>query len=1372
MHAPLYAKASAIHMLVLSLVTLQTGNVAGGTTTQAVLSGTMVRVEADLAEGRLRERYLAKTDDDTWVEVATSEGVSGGPVCLYGVQSSSPGNVPQEIPVTATQVSASPNEMTETFSSGPHRIVRRISLDNSGPWLHVTTRLEPSQTAELQSFADGFAFSQRAEWSYSPSVGGFNPDAQYKAPLILVQSKRLAFGIVPDVRVLTRDTLGLCHHALDLDVTASPSLRVGFLPTRLARHSVYRMDPQRAWKLEKPLENTYFLLVTATAEAGQAYRQCVRFHWERFGRPSQSAAAEQQKGTGPYQDLVSLDQWRRRVWDEESRKAWLQIVLPDGSIGGGVSTSRALGPRSIYLSSWFNSLRTAFGMALYARRIGNDDLLQLTSQTVELALKSFGANGAFKCIAALDKNNELVWGAGDGSGGSTIQGYLGYDMSWTAYWLLRWREARLPGHERVLPRCQGLARFLIARQQPDGMFATFFDEAGNPLKDKEPYTIAETGPVALFLLKLYEADRQPEYLEAAKNGLAFLEKEVVPQRKWYDFETFWSCSPRGIDFDTRTGQWPANNLALGQTVAAFLQAWRVMGDRAYLEKGESLLDYLLLYQQCWTNPLLDGLTGPAMLLGGFTTQNSDAEWSDARQSQCGNILLDYYRATGKAEYLERGVAALRAQFPISPSENWAHGGYGGKAGVSSFHWGSGSGMAGIEIDEELEKGIAVPLKNGDRTFGEGIGLCVKFSQGQPRKDLALLKDLGVRWVRENEAWARVERAAGKYEFSPAFKERLAFYRENHIAVVFILAYDNKVAYPPTPDDPDRNIDPEAFSRYAAAAARLLRESGVHFVLEVWNEPHNFVLRKQLGGPWHGGPPCPWLDHYIKMVREAVRRVKAFDPTIELLSDEDCTIIHYRLLEAGLPRELDGMAFHPYLSRTVTKPEMTKEGRGAAWESPFTLADEDHSFRSMVRRLREQGAAKLGKTPELWITEFGCPVQENVSSNVTFELGSTSEEGLAALLVRAFIGAEAAGVKVMTWFSFWDGPDGPMGLLAKDGHKRKSYHAFATMRRQLGEYVLVRQVAGGGHLTSGVQAYLFHKGGDWKLVTWTVDGPTRKLTLTGALREAQAQDVLSEAVEVANDSAGVRQLELTTSPLYLSGVRGDEPVEPCFQGLEFLSTGEASSTYSTTFDGAEDPLSEGGKWINNGLDWTRIRKQGGIAHGTQTGRNQGIYRYDDSYAHLSGFPPDQEAWAQVHIAKPDPSCHQELEILLRWTSSAHRTTGYECFARCVNDGSSYLQVVRWEGPLGKFTYLADKRGTNYGLKDGDILKASIVGHVITVSINGVEKARVEDDTHKTGDPGIGTFLSCDSGRGVGSNADFGFRSFTARGIGGDHQQRRN
>ena len=212
------------------------------------------------------------------------------------------------------------------------------------------------------------------------------------------------------------------------------------------------------------------------------------------------------------------------------------------------------------------------------------------------------------------------------------------------------------------------------------------------------------------------------YLKAAKQGMEFLEQQVIPLRQWYDYETFWSCSPRKARFDERTQQWPANNLALGQTVAAYLLASRITGDSRYLATGESLMDYLLLYQQCWTNPALEGLSGSAMLLGGFTTQNSDAEWSDARQSQFGNVLLDYYRSTGKVEYLERGVAALRAQFPVSPSENWAHQGYGGKAGVSSFHWGTGSGMAGIEIEETFLRDAIVDVAAGRAVGVNGLNV--------------------------------------------------------------------------------------------------------------------------------------------------------------------------------------------------------------------------------------------------------------------------------------------------------------------------------------------------------------------------------------------------------------------------------------------------------------------------------------------------------------------------------------------------------------------------------------------------------------------------------------------------------------------------
>jgi hypothetical protein len=681
-----------------------------------VLRGENVAIEATMNDGALQERYLGRSGN-RWVEVASS---GRSPLSLIAAGKTAP------MPSKLRSVSLQGGTLVEEFTAGPHRIVRRLTIEPAGSWIRVVTRLEPAGPASLHQFFDRLRFSHRAEWSFAPSVGGFVPDAQYKAPLILVQNGRLALGIVPDLAVLHREELERSNHALDLDLPAGPALSVGFLPARFARHSVYAADPARVWNAGAAVENAYYIFLTASAEPGQAYRQAVRWHWNRFGRAQQAAAAAQQAGVDvDFRGLTLFDDWRKAVWQEESPRRWLAVPLADGSTGGGVETIRWGHPRpSVYLSAWFNTLRTSYGMALYARRAHNEKLLAMAQQTVELALKSPGRDGAMKCIAVPGKKGEpTVWAAGDGCGASVKDGFLGYDMCWTGYWLLRWRASQLPGGEQILPRCQRLARFMIARQAADGMLPTRFAEDGSVDEKLSRIVKAETGPVALFLLELYQQDRDPKYLAAAEKGLAFLEKNVVPQRQWYDFETFFSCSPRTISFDERTGQWPANDLALGQTVAAYLAAYRATGDARYLAKGQSLLDYLLLYQQCWTNPVLKALSCPTMLLGGFTTQNSDAEWSDARQSQCGNILLDYYRATGNVEYLERGVAALRAQFPVSPSENWAHCGYGGgNRSVSSFHWGQGSGMAGIEIDEDFLRDAVVDVAAGRSVGVNGLNL--------------------------------------------------------------------------------------------------------------------------------------------------------------------------------------------------------------------------------------------------------------------------------------------------------------------------------------------------------------------------------------------------------------------------------------------------------------------------------------------------------------------------------------------------------------------------------------------------------------------------------------------------------------------------
>ena len=206
------------------------------------------------------------------------------------------------------------------------------------------------------------------------------------------------------------------------------------------------------------------------------------------------------------------------------------------------------------------------------------------------------------------------------------------------------------------------------------------------------------------------------------------------------------------------------------------------------------------------------------------------------------------------------------------------------------------------------------------------------------------------------------------------------------------------------------------------------------------------------------------------------------------------------------------------------------------------------------------------------------------------------------------------------------------------------------------------------------------------------------------------------------------------------------------GEPAISNSDATRAYvrsfTTDFTGTENPLSEGGAWSNNNLHMTKVKKSNGLACGTLTGSGG----YDDSYARLSGFAPDQIASAKIHLVGDiDASCTHEVEILLRCSDSPDSVTGYECN---INFRGG-CQIIRWNGPFGDFTILDEGSAR---LKTGDVLKASAIGNVITLHLNGAVRVRVTDSKIVTGNPGIGFFR-----RNCGTNTDFGFTSFSARSL---------
>jgi hypothetical protein len=178
------------------------------------------------------------------------------------------------------------------------------------------------------------------------------------------------------------------------------------------------------------------------------------------------------------------------------------------------------------------------------------------------------------------------------------------------------------------------------------------------------------------------------------------------------------------------------------------------------------------------------------------------------------------------------------------------------------------------------------------------------------------------------------------------------------------------------------------------------------------------------------------------------------------------------------------------------------------------------------------------------------------------------------------------------------------------------------------------------------------------------------------------------------------------------------------------------SYSTSFPGTENPISESGRWTNGGatgFDWQDPRTTPGKAFGSNTSTG-----YNDCVGVLAGFPANHSAQVTVYQdpTYTAPDSH-EIELLLRFQISANVARGYEV---TLGNAGTTIQVFAWHGSIGDvFPELSGSGTGPGGLVTGDVVKAQIVGNVITVDKNGSLIYTVTDSQYSSGNPGMGFFI---------------------------------
>lgn len=228
------------------------------------------------------------------------------------------------------------------------------------------------------------------------------------------------------------------------------------------------------------------------------------------------------------------------------------------------------------------------------------------------------------------------------------------------------------------------------------------------------------------------------------------------------------------------------------------------------------------------------------------------------------------------------------------------------------------------------------------------------------------------------------------------------------------------------------------------------------------------------------------------------------------------------------------------------------------------------------------------------------------------------------------------------------------------------------------------------------------------------------------------------------------------------------------------------SYETTFlspPAPENPISESSNWTNGGAAgscsggqcWANVQTAAGKAFGREQLDTPSGQSYRDATAIVSGsWGRNQSVQAVVYTTAGVPAnygspCWAEVELRLNTSISNQTNSGYELDYAIDSAGDSVtFTIVKWNGALGSFSSLAQVTGSQYGIKNGDILAGSVVAsganQVITAYKNGAQILQYTDSSSPFtgGAPGMGFNAEDISGGCTNSatNPTYGFSSFSA------------
>lgn len=375
-----------------------------------------------------------------------------------------------------------------------------------------------------------------------------------------------------------------------------------------------------------------------------------------------------------------------------------------------------------------------------------------------------------------------------------------------------------------------------------------------------------------------------------------------------------------------------------------------------------------------------------------------------------------------------------------------------------------------------------------------FGVMTHFAKGWDRDVLPLVSRAGIRHIRDEQYWRRVEKTPGKYQFSLPFQAYISEARALGVEPLVALTFAN-----PHYDDgltPHSDSGLAGYANYATAVVDRYRDALA--AVEIWNE-YNGSFAK---GPVLADRPL----YYARMLERAYDSIKAKHPDLEVLGGAAVKVPlpwFEALFDHGALEHMDALVIHPYRRRP--------EGVGREINALHELV-EVHNH---------------GQRKPIWVTEFGRHDQRPGGRHRT-----------ASYLVRMATLLLSSGVERMYWYLLRDDRTGvsdfsSMGLLrdADSEYGRyapaPAYAAYANLIRQFGGQAYVRRE----DTDPRTQIHRFETDEGPLTVAWSTEGQP-KITLRTP-SPIVVIDIMGKEREI-RPYDGEIELTLSSTPVYVRG----------------------------------------------------------------------------------------------------------------------------------------------------------------------------------------------------------------------------------------------